>query len=520
MKTKLLQKEKKRNHFYNDLGIYNFKNIFNVSLRLILFTLMYQFLFLIYQRVVTLEYLFENFENILKIYISKLYEVYISIAYTNILDTGVNLFLLPIYFILLYIFVAIYMYLRSKDQLKLSSLSLENYMLKRKKSTFYLILKYGEELDFDYFNSIKSDFKQIFNIQSEIYISRHRNKDIKIELKKNFPTPYLEWENMYQKLKNDKLYLGYKVLHNEIIDNYIDFNDFQRVSITGTSGGGKSNLINLLIYSLLYNISTIEQIIFCDFKGALESQPLLQIAKKYNLNITTCSNLESLHKIMQNVSQINDQRMEYNRVNNLKKYDKKSIYLIYDEFAQIGLYNTTIKGEKEIHKNVMSIYSRLHAVGRSQKIYNITITQSFLQNSSGIPSDVKTNLDTNIMLKTDNNQSIQSVFSIDELDEAEINPKLLATGEFILKSNGELNECKAIHIPDNSEKYFDSIIYKSINNKLFIEPPNHSIFSEFIYTVFNYRKTYKFYFMIRYLSMYRGDEYQLQKKYYEIKYKI
>jgi len=463
MKTKSLKKEKKINHFYNDFGIYNFKNIFNVSIRFILFILTYQFLFLIYQRVITLEYLFENYKNILKIYISKLYEIYLSILYANIDDETVHIFLLPTYIFILYIFIAIYMYLISRKQLKLSSLSLENYKLKRRKNIFYLILKHGEEIEFDYFKNIKCDFQQVFNIKNEIYISRYKTKDIKVELKKKFPISSFEYKNLYEKLRPNKLYFGFVRFQNKIVDNYIDIDNFQRVSITGTSGSGKSSLINLILCNLLFNIDKIEQIVFCDFKGAMEAEPLLKVAEKYNLNITTCSDLKSLHTLMQIISQINDERMEYNRINNLKKYNANAIYIIYDEFAQIGLYNAITKEEKEMHKSVMSLYSRLHATGRSQKIYNITITQSFLQNSSGIPSDVKTNLDTNIMLRTNNNQSIQSIFNADELEEAELNPKSLHTGEFIFKSNGELNECKAIYVPDKIEKYFDLIIFEKRN---------------------------------------------------------
>ncbi len=260
------------------------------------------------------------------------------------------------------------------------------------------------------------------------------------------------------KLKKDYIYLGKKLVDNEVKDNYVHIDKLQRVAIVGTSGGGKSNMINLILLNLLFNIKNIEKIIFSDFKGGIEAQPLYEVAKEFKLNIIICTKIEQLHSELLKVEIENEKRMEYNRINSLKKFNGKIIYNIIDEFSQIGLAKPVTKEGKEKLQKIMSIYIDLHSTARSQKIYNITITQSFLQNASGLPSDVKTNLTTKIMFNTDNKESIQSVFSSDILETNNLNPKELDIGQFILKTIGQINQCKAILVENNIKPQFIQVL--------------------------------------------------------------
>lgn len=262
-------------------------------------------------------------------------------------------------------------------------------------------------------------------------------------------------------LHKGKIFFGKKLLNNEVSNLYLDIHDFQRITVVGTSGGGKSNITNVFLLNILFNIDLVDRVVFYDGKGGIEAQPLLEIAKEYNLDLKVCTTFNQLEKELLEVEDINLQRQEYIKSKSQKKYDDKIIYVIFDEFAILGLARALDKEQKEQLARIMSIYSIIHSQGRSQRIYSCTICQSFLQNASGIPSDVKTNISTKLMFRTDNKESIQSVFSADVLEDNRLNPKELEIGQFILSHKNSIYKCRSVLVDEDIKPLFRQAIEMS-----------------------------------------------------------
>ena len=52
-------------------------------------------------------------------------------------------------------------------------------------------------------------------------------------------------------------------------------------ALLGTSGGGKSNTLNHILFSIFYNFETVFELNFIDFKGGVEAQPYQKLEEKY-----------------------------------------------------------------------------------------------------------------------------------------------------------------------------------------------------------------------------------------------
>ena len=51
-------------------------------------------------------------------------------------------------------------------------------------------------------------------------------------------------------------------------------------ALLGTSGGGKSNTLNHILFSIFYNFETVFELNFIDFKGGVEAQPYQKLEEK------------------------------------------------------------------------------------------------------------------------------------------------------------------------------------------------------------------------------------------------
>lgn len=173
--------------------------------------------------------------------------------------------------------------------------------------------------------------------------------------------------------------------------------DQPHLMIAGTTGSGKSVIINALVYTALYKIpSDIQdgvQFILIDPKRVeladyrrlphtlrYASEPVgIVEALKYALQVT-----ETRYKTMQRKK--------------LRDYDGGNMYVIIDEFADLMTTNK---------KQVQPLVQRLAQIGRAAKVHIILATQCPL--AKIIPTEIKVNFDSRVGLRCRSAQDSRNI---------------------------------------------------------------------------------------------------------------
>jgi len=436
MKSIRLEKEKEKVFFYDVYGKFQYSKVIYNLFMIFVFGNFYQFLFLIYYHKIELKFELDFISYYYNYYLYTQANFYNNFLNYNFFTKDIQLYISPFYIFFGYFFISIYMYFRALKVQKLNKLGLEDYRITKFKKGKILEIKSKkyEEFDFDYVAKMKDDIIQIFQFSTNnnIIISRFKKDKIRIEIEKQFPK-ILNFD--MQKLQKNKFYLGQKIINNaKFEDDYLDFDQLLHTAILGTSGGGKSVFLNHLIINIFYNFELLEEFYFIDFKGGIEAQTYVNIAQKFNLdNVITCdNNIQKLHKILTDIYNINQSRMKILKEKNLKKWQDEYIFLVFDEFAQIFLFNPKNKEEKTILEECKNMIESLFATARSQNIRIIYSTQSYVKEASGVSNAIKVNTGIKFMFNTRATTSISSVVGNDILQDYQLDPKLLKKGEALI----------------------------------------------------------------------------------------
>lgn len=124
--------------------------------------------------------------------------------------------------------------------------------------------------------------------------------------------------------------LGVDVYNEQIL---LDFKKISHVLIAGTTGSGKSVMLNSLICSLFYSTSALDMdFYFVDCKKVeLSSYSALPNCKKF------ITDTESTLETLENLCNIMDERYTEMGKIGLKQYNGKHIYIVIDELADLML---------------------------------------------------------------------------------------------------------------------------------------------------------------------------------------
>lgn len=335
-----------------------------------------------------------------------------------------------------------------------------NYVLKKiNENEFLFKLRWGEENNYSNIVSLEPEIRQELKIDEDVDLvfERHNKSDVKMFKSKKLYLNLSETE-FYGMLRKDEIFLGQKLIDNRDVENdYINIDDLQRTAILGTSGGGKSNALNSILYSVFFNLSSYKELCFIDFKGGLEAQPVADAGAKLDFDIKIGSDLDSTLTHFRHYDNISKMRQQQTKKLKQKKSNEKIIFIFVDEVAELLGTKRTEKAESEQQKEIIQIWQSLFSTGRSQKIYLIYATQSFLGNASGLTSQMKINTTNKILFKTTEQQSYQSVFSQELLEEGgNLKPNKLKIGESIAITNGVDYPYKLLFplVPDDVENCF------------------------------------------------------------------
>ena len=281
-------------------------------------------------------------------------------------------------------------------------------------------------------------FLGFHNKSIEIDIKPLYRKWVKIEL--------YELPNSFnfeiRKLKKGYLYYGVSSKG----DYYISLENQTSMITVAESGSGKSNLLNLLLYSIFFNYgvgtnedSNISSTVLIDLKGNELS------LYKYK-GTQFIDNIEEVATIFTELKEVMYNRYKEMQINGDKLYKGKRIFVVIDEVGTIGTYH-----EKKLRDSIFNDMIELFQKGRACKIIFLIFAQKC--DSTNIPSNVLTNIQSRILMKTDSEFNTNSMIgtkeqiqTITHIDVANFNK-----GRAIIK-DGISSQTTLIQVPYVSEE--------------------------------------------------------------------
>lgn len=435
----------------------------------ILFILISSFIFSL--AIFKIYYLQElNFKILLSSIISEIKNIYFISKVSGFIEVFKTYIL---YFSLGFIFTFFYLKTiisKKIEQRKLANFGLENYYLKMRLSDGYIyeVVK-GEVMEYDKFLKQFENMTQR-NKMGSCEIKRYNKLGVMVRFKN--PTPSIEQlKDLSPKdyMKKGYLFLGFEGGFKEKrVPKYVSLSSLPHsFALLGTSGGGKSNTLNHILFSIFYNFDTVYELNFIDFKGGVESQPYENLEKKYKTKkiFTYTDNRKELYKKLQKLDIINKARQKFLKAHNKKKFTNYYIYVFFDEIAEILDYKANTKEDKFIQDKTKEIIESLFRTSRSSGFKLFYATQIFTSVGSGISNGIKNNTIFRILHKTESDEGIHSVIDKEPLEGRGVNPKEFGVGEMIIKNESEFYNVRTLYIPDNFIK--DIKINSSKRNEKF-----------------------------------------------------
>ena len=226
----------------------------------------------------------------------------------------------------------------------------------------------------------------------EIEISTHNTKEIAIRVYK-LPNSF-DWHLVC--LLDGYIYLG----HSKDGSIFIPMENLTSSITCGESGSGKSNYLNMIIFSLLHNFSYIDKLYFIDLKGVELS--------RYNLpNCEFVDNLDAVDTTLSNVKDIMNDRFKQMKEKGDLIYDGRYIICLIDEIGTISTSNDKKKKES-IFNSIIEISQK----GRAARVLLMIFSQKI--DSTNIPTNVLTNLQTSSLFRTSSQYNINNSIGLQE----------------------------------------------------------------------------------------------------------
>ncbi|MFX4233202.1 FtsK/SpoIIIE domain-containing protein [Aliarcobacter butzleri] len=254
-----------------------------------------------------------------------------------------------------------------------------------KNSVFIDIQKYEEQ---------KEEILQFLELSKEyeIDVIRYGRKGVQLQLF-NLPQS-IPFDISF--LEKDKIFFGISKHGKHSIDLF----NLTHLGIVGMSGSGKSNLLNTILLSVLFNIEKFESIYLVDLKG-------VELARYQKLNkVTFVDNALNTLEVLKKLKEIMNTRYQKMIEMELLKYKKEYILVVIDE---VGTLSIDKKIKEEINLLLIELVQKSRACGVFFHIYG----QKF--DSTQLSSNILSNLQGSITLKTDSDYNVNVTLGKKEL---------------------------------------------------------------------------------------------------------
>ena len=208
--------------------------------------------------------------------------------------------------------------------------------------------------------------------------------------------------------------------------------------IAGTTGSGKSVLLNGVINSILYEDAANHQMALIDLK-------IVEFSKYKNTThcIGCATTARSAEQLLTSIYHIIKARLTDMEARGLTIYDGATLHLIVDEMAELMLDG----------KECATLLQRICQIGRAAKVQVIAATQCPL--ASVIPTKIKVNFPVIIGLHTRTKQDSRNIIEMAGCE------KLPMYGQALILKPGK--DVEKINIPMIPEEWLEKIIeYRTV----------------------------------------------------------
>lgn len=183
-------------------------------------------------------------------------------------------------------------------------------------------------------------------------------------------------------------------------DLYLDALKQPHLLIAGTTGSGKSVLVNALIYTALYKAPGDVSFIFIDPKRVeLSEFRELPHCLRYS------SEPDTMPEALRYAMRLTEYRYTVMQTERVKKWQGGDVYVIIDELADLMTTNK---------KEVLPLVQRLAQIGRAARVHVIACTQTPI--AKVIPTEIKVNFDARFGLRTRSKQDSRNILDAPGLE--------------------------------------------------------------------------------------------------------
>ena len=181
---------------------------------------------------------------------------------------------------------------------------------------------------------------------------------------------------------------------------YLDALSQPHLLIAGTTGSGKSVIVNALIYTALFRGPNDVGLILIDPKRV----ELVQYAGVPHC-LRYASEPDTMPEALRYAMALTEARFKAMKRERVKMYQGGDVYVIIDELADLML---------TARKEVQPLIQRLCQLGRAARVHVIACTQSPI--SKVIPTEIKANFDSRFGLRTRSAQDSRNILGVSGLE--------------------------------------------------------------------------------------------------------
>lgn len=194
--------------------------------------------------------------------------------------------------------------------------------------------------------------------------------------------------------------MKYLIPSGSAFDLYLDALRQPHLLIAGTTGSGKSVLVNALIYTALYKAPGDVSFILIDPKRVelSEFRPLPH-------TLYYASEPDTMPDALRYAMNLTERRFTIMQAEKVKKWAGGDIYVVIDELADLMTTN---------RKEVQPLIQRLCQIGRAARVHVIACTQTPI--AKVIPTEIKVNFDARFGLRTRSKQDSRNILDAPGLE--------------------------------------------------------------------------------------------------------
>lgn len=201
-------------------------------------------------------------------------------------------------------------------------------------------------------------------------------------------------------------------------EKLINFNKTTNVIVGGTTGYGKTNLINVLITDLVLTDPKHTKLYLIDLKEGVEFEKFRKLEQTCQLSTNVETTYHLLQKAMQQLKSIQNKAIkeEWTNINNTRYKDR--YYVIIDEAGDLSPESYMDKKEKYMRKECLVMLTHLARIGRAFGFRMVFSSQ--YTTADVLPRQIKQNADAKICFKIQNEYASEVVLGKGNTEAADL----------------------------------------------------------------------------------------------------